>query len=186
VRNDHGQKREKKPKIRIVNKKAGIVASALLAMLVIGLVSLSSAPLMRWFGFASEDNSFKMDEISLDAAHNSPNLVMHDHVNIKVFVQESEIAVPASIGIDSSFYKDHTLDSFGTLDPKMAPMHTHSNDGVIHIESTVMRDYTLGEFLDIWGMDIGMTATLIVDGTVVPDYRNHVLKNGQNILLEFT
>jgi hypothetical protein len=30
-------------------------------------------------------------------------------------------------------------------------MHTHDNTGIIHIESPKDRDFTLGEFFDIWG-----------------------------------
>src|SRR6266566_3501100 len=30
-------------------------------------------------------------------------------------------------------------------------LHTHSNDGVIHIEAPSGRSFTLGNFLDIWG-----------------------------------
>ena len=33
----------------------------------------------------------------------------------------------------------------------MAPLHTHDTSGIIHVESSVKRNYTLGEFLNTWG-----------------------------------
>ena len=32
-------------------------------------------------------------------------------------------------------------------------MHTHDDNGVIHIESPEDRNFTLGEFFDIWGQN---------------------------------
>ena len=35
----------------------------------------------------------------------------------------------------------------------MAPLHNHDDSGTIHIESTVNKNCTLGEFLTIWILD---------------------------------
>jgi hypothetical protein len=100
-------------------------------------------------------------------------------------MQGNKIIVPASIGIAPTLHRDHSLDAFGIQDPRMAPMHTHSDDGVIHIESTTMRDYTLGEFLDIWGMNFeSQTVVLKVNGIIVEGYNGYVLKDGDNLVLE--
>ncbi len=37
-------------------------------------------------------------------------------------------------------------------------LHTHTADGVIHIESPVKRTFTLGNFFDVWGPDLSWTA----------------------------
>jgi sulfur carrier protein ThiS len=67
----------------------------------------------------------------------------------------------------------------------MAPLHTHDNSGVIHVESTVNRDYTLGEFLKIWGIDLnGKSVQVSVNGQPVSDWRNHILSDGEQIDLE--
>ena len=34
----------------------------------------------------------------------------------------------------------------------IAELHTHDSSGIIHVESPVIRDYTLGEFFDVWGL----------------------------------
>jgi sulfur carrier protein ThiS len=67
----------------------------------------------------------------------------------------------------------------------MAPLHTHDNSGVIHVESTVNRDYTLGEFLKIWGIDLnGKSVKVSVNGQPVSDWRNHISSDGEQINLE--
>lgn len=197
-----GARSEKKVKtrIRLINKRSGIAIAGVFVAFVVALVTLSVGPLIANSSIFSSspvgtDSGFVMEEVKLNAAHNSRQLVMHDHVQLQVKVQGSDIVVPAMIGISPIFYEHHSLDPFGIQDPLMAPMHTHESDGLIHIESTEMREYTLGEFLQIWGMDLAkptetgenqMTATLTVDGVQVSDYRNHILRNGQNIELEFS
>ena len=68
----------------------------------------------------------------------------------------------------------------------MAPLHTHDTDGTIHVESNANRAYTLGQFLDIWGgLNLnGKTVKATVDGKPVSDYRNILLKDGEQISLD--
>ena len=72
--------------------------------------------------------------------------------------------------------------------PVMYPTHTHDSSGTIHVESNEIRDYTLGEFLDVWGMDFsGKTVKMTVNGTPVSadtDYRSHVFMDGEQVMLE--
>jgi hypothetical protein len=67
----------------------------------------------------------------------------------------------------------------------MAPLHTHDASGIIHVESSVKRNYTLGEFLNTWGgLDLnGKTVKATVDGKPLSDFRNHVLKDREQINL---
>jgi hypothetical protein len=47
----------------------------------------------------------------------------------------------------------------------MAPLHTHDSSGIVHVQYSINRDYTLGEFLDIWGLDLdGKTVKMTIDG----------------------
>ena len=56
------------------------------------------------------------------------------------------------------------------------------------MESSVERDYTLGEFLDVWsGLDAnGKTVKVTVNGQPVSDWRNHILSDKEQIDLEIT
>ncbi len=60
----------------------------------------------------------------------------HVHAHLDVFVNGQRNAVPAGIGIPQN--------------KCLFWMHTHSDDGIIHIESPKERQFTLGEFIDIW------------------------------------
>ena len=60
--------------------------------------------------------------ISGIACNRTEQLVYHIHAHIDVFVNGSRVQVPAYIGIDPTFHCIYWL-------------HTHSNDGLIHIES---------------------------------------------------
>ena len=120
--------------------------------------------------------------------HGSNTVVIHNHVQLEIRVDGAPVEVPANIGISPSLYRDHSLDQFGVMNPPMAPLHTHDSDGLIHIESTVVRDYTLGQFLDISGLNLetAKSVTMTADGNNVPDYRNHILKDGEKIVLSIS
>jgi hypothetical protein len=94
------------------------------------------------------------------------------------------VTISEKIGIERSLYRDHSLDKYGM--EGMAPLHTHDSKGTIHVESSAKRDYTLGEFLDTWGgLDVnGKQVNAVVDGQPVSDFRNIVLKDGEQISLE--
>jgi hypothetical protein len=64
---------------------------------------------------------------------------LHTHQHLDLFVDGQPVPVPADIGINAAA---------GYL----APIHTHDATGIIHVESPVVRDFTLGDFFDIWGV----------------------------------
>ncbi|MGH9953273.1 MAG: hypothetical protein ACRD5J_16775, partial [Nitrososphaeraceae archaeon] len=69
--------------------------------------------------------------------------------------------------------------------PGMAPLHTHDDSGTIHIETSVNRNYTIDEFLKIWGIGLdGKTVKASVDGKVITDLENHILRDAEGIILE--
>jgi hypothetical protein len=61
----------------------------------------------------------------------------HIHVHLDVYVDGKPVTVPALVGIDESAQQ-------------ISPLHTHDTSGVIHIESPVQTDFTLGQFMTEW------------------------------------
>jgi hypothetical protein len=110
-------------------------------------------------------------------------MVMHVHPKLSISADGKPVTIPEKIGIERSLYKDHSLDKYGM--EGMSPLHTHDNVGTIHVESNTNREYTLGEFLDVWGgLDLnGKQVNAMVDGQAVSDFRNIVLKDGEQISL---
>jgi len=120
-------------------------------------------------------------------------MVLHNHVNLNVTYNGQAITVPEHIGMvqigkaqDPLLYGDHSLDKYGMVG--MSPLHTHDGSGRIHVEANTKRDFTLGEFLDVWkGLDInGKTVQASLNGNSVADYRNIILNDGDSISLNIS
>lgn len=63
-------------------------------------------------------------------------VTFHIHTHLDVFVDGHALTVPALIGI-----KDSSC---------LYWLHTHTGDGIMHIESPKNLNFTLNQFLDIW------------------------------------
>jgi hypothetical protein len=88
--------------------------------------------------------------------------VEHIHAHLDVRVDGQPVEVPAYLGIDQTR---------GSI----SPLHTHDTTGVIHIESPVKRQFTLGEFFSEW--DVSLSADNIgalraTDGKTLRVYVN--------------
>lgn len=126
----------------------------------------------------------RLKDIGL-AALTQEGTALHIHVHIDTFINGNQIQVPADIGID---------DVAGVF----APLHTHDNSGIIHVESPTMQTFNLGQFLDIWGVlftkyCIGgycnqgeQTLNVYVDGRrYSDDPRNIALEEHEEIAIVF-
>lgn len=114
-------------------------------------------------------------------------MVMHIHPQLSVKVNGQPIIVPENVGIDKPLWKDHSLDKYGMQG--MSPLHSHDSSDTIHVESSIERDYRLGEFLDVWGgVDTAndKTVKIIVNGQPLSDWRNHILEDKEQISLEIS
>ena len=129
----------------------------------------------------------------METSATANNMLMHNHVSLNVTLDGKSMIVPSSIGItqtgifsDSSLFADHSLDKYGM--DGMSPLHTHDSSGVIHVESNTVRNYFLGEFLDIWkGLNTdGKNVIASVDGKPVSDFRNIPLNDRGKIVLDIT
>ena len=64
---------------------------------------------------------------------------MHEHSNVQIFVHGQNERIPTDIGIDASK---------GTIQS----IHTHDDTGLVHLESSQSREFTLGDFFGVWGV----------------------------------
>jgi hypothetical protein len=64
--------------------------------------------------------------------------VLHIHQHLDIFVNGKRMPVPANIGIyDGEF---------------LTELHTHDPSGIVHLESPVAENFTLGQFFGVWGV----------------------------------
>jgi len=69
------------------------------------------------------------------------DLSLHFHVHLDVRVDGKPVAVPDDIGRNEGA-------GYITV------IHTHTEDGIIHIESPKGHEYTLGQVFDVWGVQL--------------------------------
>jgi hypothetical protein len=77
-------------------------------------------------------------------------LVYHIHARLSVFRNGQSYVLPAGVGIPGSKAVDTNQGPIASGGSCIYWLHTHTTDGVIHIESPSKKIYTLGDFFDIW------------------------------------
>jgi hypothetical protein len=114
----------------------------------------------------------------------SEQLNYHIHSGLDVFVNGVQQQVPSNIGILSSPSCLYWL-------------HTHSANGIIHIEAPETREFLLGRFIDVWEQTLtnstaffdsvsDMPVTAYVDGQRFEgDYRTIPLESLREIVLAY-
>jgi hypothetical protein len=65
-------------------------------------------------------------------------LVFHIHQHLDLYVEGKKVDLPAGIGF--------------TADGKVTELHTHDPTGLVHVESPLERDYSLGQLFGEWGV----------------------------------
>lgn len=138
------------------------VGIGLLMVTSFNMVSVSNATTTIATKVNSSLSSPTIDGIKCESME---SLVFHIHTHIDIFINGAHNTIPALIGIkDNCFYW----------------MHTHDESGVIHIESPVKRNYTLGQFFDIW--DKKFNNTQIFDNLVSGNNTLKVYVNGSKVV----
>ncbi len=77
-------------------------------------------------------------------------LAYHIHAHLAVFENGTLYQLPAGVGIPGSTVQQTNQGPLAAGGHCLYWMHTHTPDGIIHVESPTKRIYTLGDFFDIW------------------------------------
>jgi len=100
----------------------------------------------------------------------------HAHVHLAVTINGQNQIVPGQVGINGAC---------------LHPLHTHSTDGVIHVEPGEDRTFTIGDFFLAWGQPFNSTqlmstkyppgqVSMTVSGNPHPELWNYVIpRNAQ-------
>lgn len=156
----------------------------LLIFAAIGVASAAIAAILFIYqgsiAMVNSNDNFVLKKVEL--AHKG--LVRHDHMRLGLVKDGKQIKVPANIGISEKLWHDHSLDQYAA---GIAPIHTHDESGTLHIESTVRREFTFGEFLDIWGLDRSKIVKVFdLDGNKIDDFDHFVLVQDAILIMEVT
>jgi hypothetical protein len=124
----------------------GLSSSISLAIFVGAFVVVSTIALDFSFPvvkdvFSSTLNLTAVDGIQCDTMEFTK---YHVHAHLDIIIDGKPFIVPSQIGIDPDGRCLYWL-------------HTHDDSGIIHIESPVEREFTIGNFIDIWGQTFNTT-----------------------------
>jgi len=87
----------------------------------------------------------------------------HIHTHLSITVDGQAITVPADVGIDLGAQL-------------ISPLHTHDTSGIIHVESPVQKDFTLGEFFTEW--DVALSPNQVGSYATAGGYTITTFVNG--------
>jgi hypothetical protein len=87
---------------------------------------------------------------AVDGVGCAPNENYHIHALLSVYRDGQRLLIPDSIGRGSGCSYE---------------MHTHESSGVLHIETDVPKVFTLGQFVALWGQNLGATSALGLSGS---------------------
>ena len=99
-------------------------------------------------------------------------VVYHIHTHLAVFVNGALRPIPPGIGIVQPVATQTANGPLYGASTCYYWLHVHAQDGVIHVESPSVKNYTLGQFFAIWNQPLSSNAvgpasgptTVFVDG----------------------
>jgi hypothetical protein len=93
-------------------------------------------------------------------------LTYHIHAHLAVFDDGRPYALPTGIGIPGSTVQQTQYGPLAGAGRCIYWLHTHTSDGIIHIESPTKRIYSLGNFFDVWRQPLSATQIASLHGPV--------------------
>lgn len=129
----------------------------------------------------SQQPNMEDDRILDVCLQDHTNDITHYHAALIIEIRGEQQTIPAETGVSPGC---------------MRGIHTHDETGKLHIETPEPMDARLEHFFEIWGesftdssllgatVEAGESITLTVDGEVVDDPANHLLADGQELVLK--
>jgi hypothetical protein len=124
-------------------------------------------------GTAAAASGQPVDGISCSAGEQT---LFHIHAHLTIVVNGVARQVPAAIGIPGAVAQNTQSGPFIGSGTCFYWLHTHAADGIVHIESPVVRTYTLGEFFGEWGQPLGPSVAGPAHGHVTVLYNGKVFE----------
>ena len=104
----------------------------------------------------------------------------HIHPEVEIVIKGVKTEIPANMGVQAIC---------------MTSIHTHEGGGVIHVESPVQKDFTLGDFFAVWKksspssvpsvISLGMIGKVTVNGIAVNTYEDTIFKDKDKLVVTY-
>jgi hypothetical protein len=141
-----------------------------------GALGPEQVPVPSGTTLASPAASVTGQKVDGIGCQSSEQTLFHIHAHLTIFVNGAARQVPAAIGIPGAQAQTTAAGPFIEQGTCFYWLHTHAADGIIHIESPVQRNYTLGNFFDEWGQPLSASRVGPASGHVVALYNGQVFK----------
>ncbi|KND51882.1 MAG: hypothetical protein ABA06_01315 [Parcubacteria bacterium C7867-001] len=153
--------------------KSAIIIISLIAV-VVGLLYFSRSPEKPISQLTNRELALLCDDEMAGG--------FHVHPILEIVANGENVSVPTNIGVQQTC---------------MTALHTHTPDGVIHVESPEKRDYTLADFFAVWKQpfskdeilgfkaDANHRVRITVDGVEVDSFESTVLKDKERIVISY-
>ncbi|HEY2270185.1 MAG TPA: hypothetical protein VGI96_46730 [Streptosporangiaceae bacterium] len=141
-----------------------------------GALGPEQVPVPSGTTLASPAASVTGQDVDGISCQTSEQTLFHIHAHLTVFVNGTARQVPAAIGIPGAQAQATAAGPFIEQGKCFYWLHTHAADGIIHIESPVQRNYTLGNFFDEWGQPLSASRVGPASGHVVALYNGQVFQ----------
>jgi hypothetical protein len=104
-----------------------------IGLIIVAAIGIGVALASSKFLSSSNASAMTVDGIQCNAAE---QLVFHKHAHLDIYINGQPYTVSSQIAIIPS--------------KCIYWLHIHDDSGIIHIESPATRNFTLGQFFDIW------------------------------------
>lgn len=96
----------------------------------------------------------------------SEQVAYHIHTHLAVYVNGALRPIPYGVGAVKPTVQQTKQGPFASGTHCLYWLHTHVQDGVIHVESPTTKQYTLGQFFDIWRQPLAGSQVASAKGKV--------------------
>jgi hypothetical protein len=117
---------------------------------------------------ASADTAATGQTVDGIQCQSNEQVVYHIHAHLAVYVNGAARTIPEGIGIPPPRQVEQSSEGpFVVAGKCYYWLHSHTPDGIIHIESPTQQIYTLGNWFDIWQQPLSATQVGPANGTVI-------------------
>ena len=140
-------------------------------VVVILVIALAGFGIYKYLFTGPVDGNLAADPLKSCVNHAGG---MHIHPDLSISIDGVAQEIPANIGVSVAC---------------MRPLHTHDSTGKIHVEFPREHDFRLRDFFTLWGESFnkeGYSVTMTVNGEASAEYENLILRDGDQIKLDYT
>lgn len=132
------------------------------AVLVVNLLPSNTPTLL-----AGTDGQVQGQPVDGNSCDTSEQVVYHIHAHLAVYTNGRPRIIPEGIGIvPPTQIVQTSAGPFVSAGKCFYWLHSHTADGIIHVESPSQRVYTLGNYFDIWNQPLSTTQVGPMHGQV--------------------